>query len=178
MPDLNSVTITGNLTRDPELRTVGANGTSVCDLRVAVNGREKQGDQWVDRANYFDVTIWGRQGENAHTYLEKGRPVAITGELRWREWVAKDGSKRQAVSITAERVKFLGGGHNAQGASGDAGQPSAAAVGQAPAAQAPVGRPGSVQAPIAAPAAQSEMASALSGGSGNGGGGDGDDLPF
>ena len=82
MADLNTVTITGNLTRDPELRTVGANGTSVCDLRVAVNGREKQGDQWVDRANYFDVTIWGRQGENAHTYLEKGRPVAIDGRLK------------------------------------------------------------------------------------------------
>jgi single-strand DNA-binding protein len=106
--NINRVIITGNLTRDPELRTVGSSGTSVCSLRVAVNSRKKEGDQWVEQPNYFDVTVWGAQGENCATYLSKGRPVAVDGRLRWREWDAQDGSKRQAVDIVADSVQFLG----------------------------------------------------------------------
>jgi single-strand DNA-binding protein len=106
--NINRVTVTGNLTRDPELRSTGG-GTSVCSLRVAVNSRRKdQGGQWVDKPNYFDVTVWGQQGENCAQYLSKGRPVAIDGRLDWREWEAKDGTKRQAVQIVAESVQFLG----------------------------------------------------------------------
>jgi single-strand DNA-binding protein len=106
--NINSVVITGNLTRDPELRSLNS-GTSVCKLRVAVNSRRKEGDQWVDKPNYFDVTVWGAQGENCATYLSKGRPVAIQGRLEWREWEASDGSgKRQAVEIIADSVQFLG----------------------------------------------------------------------
>jgi len=63
--NINRVTVTGNLTRDPELRTIGSTGNSVCSLRIAVNTRRKQGDQWVDKPNYFDVTVWGAQGQNA-----------------------------------------------------------------------------------------------------------------
>jgi single-strand DNA-binding protein len=102
--------ITGNLTRDPELRHTGG-GTPVCELRVAVNSRRKDGQtgEWVDKPNYFDVTVWGAQGENCANYLSKGRPVAVEGRLDWREWEAKDGSgKRQAVSIVANSVQFLG----------------------------------------------------------------------
>ena len=107
--NVNVVVVTGNLTRDPELRSTGG-GTSVCELRVAVNSRRKdQSGQWVDKANYFDVTVWGAQGENCANYLSKGRPVAVEGRLDWREWEAKDGSgKRQAVSIVANSVQFLG----------------------------------------------------------------------
>ena len=106
--NINRVTVTGNLTRDPELRSTPS-GTSVCSLRVAVNSRRKdQSGQWVDKPNYFDVTVWGAQGENCAQYLSKGRPVAIDGRLDWREWEAKDGSKRQAVQIIAESVQFLG----------------------------------------------------------------------
>jgi single-strand DNA-binding protein len=107
--NINTVVITGNLTRDPELRSTGG-GTSVCDMRVAVNSRRKdQSGNWVDKPNYFDVTVFGAQGENCSTYLSKGRPVAIEGRLDWREWEAKDGSgKRQAVSIIANTVQFLG----------------------------------------------------------------------
>ena len=103
------VVITGNLTRDPELRSTGG-GTPVCELRVAVNSRRKdQSGNWVDKPNYFDVTVLGAQGENCATYLSKGRPVAVEGRLDWREWEAKDGSgKRQAVSIIANSVQFLG----------------------------------------------------------------------
>ncbi len=107
--NINSVVITGNLTRDPELRSTGG-GTPVCELRVAVNSRRKdQSGNWVDKPNYFDVTVFGAQGENCATYLSKGRPVAVEGRLDWREWEAKDGSgKRQAVSIIANTVQFLG----------------------------------------------------------------------
>jgi single-strand DNA-binding protein len=107
--NVNVVVITGNLTRDPELRHLGS-GTAVCDLRVAVNGRRKdQSGNWVDKANYFDVTVWGGQGENCANYLAKGRPVAIDGRLDFQEWEAKDGSgKRQRVQIIAHTVQFLG----------------------------------------------------------------------
>ena len=107
--NINRVVITGNLTRDPELRSTGG-GMSICSLRVAVNGRRKDAEtgQWVDKANYFDVTVFGAQGENCAQYLSKGRPVAIEGRLNWREWEAQDGSKRQAVDIIADTVQFLG----------------------------------------------------------------------
>jgi single-strand DNA-binding protein len=108
--NLNRVVITGNLTRDPELRSLPS-GTSVCKLRVAVNSRRKDAasGEWVDKPNYFDVTVWGAQGENCATYLSKGRPVAVDGRLEWREWEAQDGTgKRQAVEIIADSVQFLG----------------------------------------------------------------------
>ena len=106
--NINRVIITGNLTRDPELRSLPS-GMSVCSLRVAVNTRRKdnQSGEWVDKANYFDVTIWGRQGENAAQYLSKGRPVAIDGRLEWREFTDKDGNKRQAIDIIADNIQFL-----------------------------------------------------------------------
>ena len=101
--------ITGNLTKDPEGRTTPS-GTSLCKLRVAVNSRRKDGasGEWVDKPNYFDVTVWGAQGENCVTYLSKGRPVAVDGRLDWREWESQDGGKRQAVEIIADTVQFLG----------------------------------------------------------------------
>jgi single-strand DNA-binding protein len=115
--NINVVVITGNLTRDPELRSTPG-GTSVCKLRVAVNSRRKdQSGNWVDKPNYFDVTVWGAQGENCANYLSKGRPVAIEGRLDWREWEDKEGGKRQSVEVIANSVQFLGsrdgnGGNN------------------------------------------------------------------
>jgi single-strand DNA-binding protein len=108
--NINRVIITGNLTRDPELRSTGS-GMAVCGLRIATNTRRKDSasGEWVDKPNYFDVTIFGRQGENAAQYLTKGRPVAIDGRLEWREFTDKDGNKRQAVDIIADNVQFLGG---------------------------------------------------------------------
>jgi single-strand DNA-binding protein len=117
--NVNVVVITGNLTRDPELRHTGG-GTAVCELRVAVNSRRKEGNDWVDKPNFFDVTVWGAQGENCATYLSKGRPVAVEGRLDWREWEAKDGSgKRQAVSIVANSVQFLGSRDGSGGGNGN-----------------------------------------------------------
>jgi single-strand DNA-binding protein len=106
---INRVVLVGNLTRDPELRHTPS-GTAVCSLRLAVNTRRKdESGQWTDKPNYFDITVWGQQGENCAQYLSKGRPVAIDGRLEWREWEAQDGAKRQAVEVVAESVQFLGG---------------------------------------------------------------------
>ena len=107
--NLNRVVITGNLPRDPELRNLPS-GVAVCNLRVAVNSRRKdnQTGEWVDKPNYFNVKVWGAQGENCAQYLSKGRPVAIDGRLDWSEWEDQQGNKRQSVDIIADSVQFLG----------------------------------------------------------------------
>ena len=108
--NINRVVLTGNLTRDPELRSLSS-GLSVCSLRIATNTRRKDGatGEWVDKPNYFDITVFGAQGENCARFLGKGRPVAVDGRLEWREWTDKDGNKRQNVEIVADAVQFLGG---------------------------------------------------------------------
>lgn len=121
MASINRVVLVGNLTRDPELRHTPS-GTAVCSLRLAVNTRRKdETGQWVDKPNYFDVTVWGAQGERCAQYLAKGRPVAIDGRLEWREWEAQDGAKRQAVEVVADTVQFLGSREGGEGGSGGGG---------------------------------------------------------
>jgi single-strand DNA-binding protein len=117
--NINSVTLTGNLTRDPELRSLPS-GMSVCSLRIACNGRRKNPTtgEWGDKPNFFDVTVWGKQGENAARFLTKGRPIALKGRLDWREWQAQDGSKRQSVEVVAEDVQFLYGPEGRQDGGG------------------------------------------------------------
>src|SRR5512144_1946561 len=117
--NINRVIITGNLTADPDLRSLPS-GTSVCKLRVAVNTRRKDNStgEWVDKPNFFDVTVWGAQGENCARYLSKGRPVAIDGRLEWREWENNEGQKRQSIDIIADAVQFLGGRDDSGGAPG------------------------------------------------------------
>lgn len=150
--NINRVIITGNLTADPVLNSLPS-GTSVCDLRVAVNGRRKDNEsgQWVDKPNYFNVKVWGAQGENVSRYLSRGRPVAVDGRLDWREWVDKEGNKRQTVDIIADTVQFLGGRDDASaggnsggfappanaGASGGVDQSDYQPVGAAPAGAPP-----------------------------------------
>ena len=109
MASINRVVLVGNLTRDPELRHTPS-GMAVCSLRLAVNTRRKDqaSGQWVEKPNYFDITVWGQQGENCAQYLAKGRPVGVDGRLEWREWDAQDGTKRQAVEVIADSVQFLG----------------------------------------------------------------------
>jgi single-strand DNA-binding protein len=118
MAAINRVVLVGNLTRDPELRHTPS-GTAVCNLRLAVNTRRKdETGQWVDKPNYFDITVWGNQGERCAQYLAKGRPVALDGRLEWREWETPEGNKRQAVDIVADTVQFLGGRGDGEGAGG------------------------------------------------------------
>ena len=118
--NVNVVVITGNLTRDPELRTPAAEPRSAsCASRSTAGAKTVRRGEWVDKPNYFDVTVWGAQGENCANYLSKGRPVAVEGRLDWREWEAKDGSgKRQAVQIIANSVQFLGSRDGSGGGGG------------------------------------------------------------
>ena len=117
--NINRVIITGNLTRDPELRSTSG-GTSVCSLRIATNTRRRDASgEWTDKANFFDVTVWGAQGENCARFLSKGRPVAIDGRLEWREWETPEGQKRQSIEIIANSVQFLGGRDDYSGGGGN-----------------------------------------------------------
>lgn len=103
--NVNSVVITGNLTRDPASKVVGDNFV-IADLRVAVNSREKSGGEWGDYASFFDVTVFGGLAENCVAYLAKGRPVAVEGYLKQERW-EKDGAERSKVVIIARSVQFL-----------------------------------------------------------------------
>jgi single-strand DNA-binding protein len=122
MANINRVVLVGNLTKDPELRQTPS-GMAVCNLRLAVNTRRKDNatGQWTEKPNYFDITVWGAQGENCAQYLAKGRPVGIDGRLEWREWDAQDGTKRQAVEVVADTVQFLGGRGDGEGGGGGGG---------------------------------------------------------
>ena len=118
MASINRVVLVGNLTKDPELRHTPS-GTAVCNLRLAVNTRRKdETGQWVDKPNYFDITVWGNQGERCAQYLAKGRPVGVDGRLEWREWETPEGNKRQAVEVVADSVQFLGGRGDGDSAGG------------------------------------------------------------
>ncbi len=106
---MNSVTIIGTLTGDPEMR----NGESkVCAMRlVEMNGRK-------DSPFYIDVAAFGRQAETCGKYLKKGRHVAVSGRLRFREWETEEGGKRSQHSIAADKVDFLPGGKRGEGEKG------------------------------------------------------------
>jgi single-strand DNA-binding protein len=108
MADINHVVLVGRLTRDAELRYT-AGGQAVCKFSVAVNRRRKNGDQWEDEANFFDIVLWGRQGESLNQYLVKGKMIGVEGELRQDRW-QQDGQNRSRVEIVANNLQLLGGG--------------------------------------------------------------------
>jgi single-strand DNA-binding protein len=116
MADLNQVVLIGRLTRDAELKYTSG-GQAVCKFSIAVNRRKKIGDQWEDEANFFDIVVWGRQGESLHPYLVKGKMVGVNGELRQDRW-QQDGQNRSKVEIVANNLQLLGGGGNYSAASG------------------------------------------------------------
>lgn len=107
--DLNSVILVGRLTRAPELKSLPS-GAQVCELGLAVNESFKTRDgDWEERVNFFDVSVWGGQGESCSRYLDKGRQVAIQGRLRWESW-EREGQRRSKVTVVANRVQFLSDG--------------------------------------------------------------------
>jgi single-strand DNA-binding protein len=115
--NINRVVLTGNLTRDPELKSTPG-GISICKLGIAVNGRRKNSDgQWEEKPNFFRVTVFGRQADSCNQYLKKGRPVAIDGRLEWSQW-ENDGQKRESIDIIADNVQFLGGRDDASTGNG------------------------------------------------------------
>ena len=110
MADLNNVNLIGRLTRDAELKYI-PNGTAVCKFSIAVNRHRKNGDQWEDEANFFEIVLWGRQAESLEQYLVKGKQVGISGELRQERW-QQDGQNRSKIEVVAKSVQLLGGGNN------------------------------------------------------------------
>ena len=107
MSDINNVTLVGRLTKDADIRyTTG--GTAVLNFSVAVNESRKQGDQWVEEVNFFDVTLFGKMGEGIHKYMTKGKQVAIAGRLQQQRWET-NGEARNRIIVVGESVQLLGG---------------------------------------------------------------------
>jgi single-strand DNA-binding protein len=129
MADLNHVILIGRLTRDAELKYT-AGGQAVCKFSIAVNRRRKNGDQWEDEANFFDIVVWGRQGESLNQYLVKGKMVGVDGELRQDRW-QQDGQNRSKVEIVANYLQLLGGNPGGSGGSYNGGGTSGGAPGPA-----------------------------------------------
>lgn len=102
--NINRCMFSGNLTRDPELKDLGS--TKVCNMRMAVNSRVKRNGEWVDKPNYINVAVFGRQGENCAQYLSRGSGLMVDARMDWREW-DKDGERREAVQFIADNVQFL-----------------------------------------------------------------------
>ena len=137
--DLNHVVLIGRITRDlgADERSFGyvGNGQARANVSIAVNRSHKSGEQYVEEANFFDVTIWGKTAENLKPYLTKGKQICVDGYLKQDRW-EKDGQKFSKVSIVANNVQLLGGksdgGPVTGGASGGF-QPRAAIPNQTPA---------------------------------------------
>lgn len=103
---INTVTISGNLTRDPEVRTT-ASGSTILNFSVAVNDRVKEGSEWVDRPNYVDVAVFGAYAQSLGSRLTKGMKVCVEGKLRWSQWTANDGTKRSKLEVIADQVETM-----------------------------------------------------------------------
>lgn len=104
---INKVIISGNLTRDPELRTT-AGGTAVLGMGVAVNDRRRnpQTGEWEDYPNFVDCTMFGSRAEAVSRFLTKGQKVTIEGKLRWSQW-ERDGQKRSKLEVVVDEIEFM-----------------------------------------------------------------------
>ena len=99
----NTVTLVGNLTRDPELRfTTGGRG--VASFGLAVSRRYQQNGEWQEQTSYFNIVAWGQMGENAAATLTKGMRVLVTGRLEQREYTTREGDKRTAIEVVADEL--------------------------------------------------------------------------
>lgn len=104
---MNTAILTGNLTRDPELRYT-PQGTAVCEFAIAINEKYKKGDQTVERVDFFEIVAWARTAEVCAEHLKKGRKVLVHGKLRQDRWESPEGKKMSKVRVTADRVEFMG----------------------------------------------------------------------
>ena len=104
--DINTITITGRLGRDAELK---GNEGNVLTMRVGNNITVKDGGEWVEKANWFTVTMFGKRAQAVAPYLTKGTEVAISGELRQREYEGRDGSMKRDDEIIVDNLKLIGG---------------------------------------------------------------------
>jgi single-strand DNA-binding protein len=159
MRDIATAQLSGNLTRDVDLRALPS-GAEVARLRVATTTRRRTGDnEWGDKANYFTVEVFGAQARNCAQYLRKGSRVFVEAELDWREWTDQQNNKHEAVTFRARQVLFEGPRtENANSVAPATAAPPAAQPTTAP-------PPAPASAPVAATANGADTATA-------------DDLPF
>lgn len=106
MPSFNSVTLLGNLTRDPELKTL-ASGGAVANFGLAVNRRWKTDGETKEETTFVDCEAWGRTAELIGQYLTKGSACLVQGRLKYDTWEDKDGSRRSRLKVVAEQVQFI-----------------------------------------------------------------------
>jgi single-strand DNA-binding protein len=106
--NINHVVLIGNLTKDPELKET-SNGKHVCELRLANNTSYKKDNEWESKPNFFQVSVWGKTGENAAKYLSRGSKVCVEGRLEWQSWPSSDDPKKMnsRVVIIAQNVEYL-----------------------------------------------------------------------
>jgi len=121
MRDIATATLSGNLTRDVELRNLPS-GTDVARLRVATTTRRRSGEEWIEKTNYFTVEVYGAQARNCAQYLRKGSRVVVDAELDWREWSDQQEHKREAVTFRARQVVFEGGRSTPPATAAEAGE--------------------------------------------------------
>jgi single-strand DNA-binding protein len=110
MSDLNQSILIGRIVRDAKLAYT-TNGKAVTKFSLAVNKKRKDGDVWKDKADFFDLTLWGQLGESLHQYLTKGKQIAVIGELTQERW-EQDGQNKSRVTITVQSIQLLGGNSN------------------------------------------------------------------
>jgi single-strand DNA-binding protein len=146
MSDLSLAVLVGRLTRDAELKYTNG-GTALCKFSVATGTRKKKDGEWVDEASFWDIELWGKQGESLNQYLTKGKQVAVEGTMRQDRW-EQDGTQRMKVIISANSVQLLGGK--------DSGASSHNAAPSAPVAQAERKSPYNPDGTMRAPAAPSD----------------------
>lgn len=118
MRDIATAQLSGNLTRDVDLRGLPS-GADVARLRVASTTRRRTGEEWVDKTNYFTVEVFGAQARSCADYLRKGSRVFVDAELDWREWTDQQNNKREAVTLKARKVLFEGRRAQPDPANGD-----------------------------------------------------------
>jgi single-strand DNA-binding protein len=107
MRDIATATVSGNLTRDVELKALPS-GTDVARLRVATTTRRRSGEEWVEKTNYLTVEVYGAQARSCAQYLRKGSRVLVDAELDWREWTDQENKKREAVTLRVRQIVFEG----------------------------------------------------------------------
>jgi single-strand DNA-binding protein len=120
MADINHVVLVGRLVRDAQLKYTNS-GLAICEFSIAINNRRKQGEEWVDEPNFFDVTLFGRQGEAIQRYLTQGKQVGVDGQLRQDRWQTPEGQNRSKVQVVASNVMLLGSSNASGGGSGGSG---------------------------------------------------------
>ncbi len=140
MRDIATTTLSGNLTRDVDLRQLPS-GADAARLRIASTASRRNGEQWVEKTNYFTIEVFGAQARNCAQHLAKGSRVLVDAEPDWREWTDQHGNKREAITFKARQILFEGARP----------QPAATTGGatQAPAAASPAPPPAAAQAPPA-----------------------------